>query len=424
MSLYLGTDLIAPAVTDTANKSLSNLNSTGKNIANWSSNVSNCITYIPQDIKLELDNGTLTLKAGSKVYVPNGSGVFNTVTIASDLMQSSFSTGTNTEYYLFYYNGVLRYFNKTQISSGSTAPSGGNYLVWYDTTNNVIKTSSDGGSTWNSGVSLPLCKFTATSNTITSIDQVFNGFGYIGSTVFALPGVKVQMPDGRNDDGTLKSFEYIIQSVLTFTKTGGSLNLNNFFLKEDGEFSYVQDRYNFYVETEEEANSILSKYSSSSLIIYVGNTNYHIKQTNGVITRNKLISGLVKVLFDSSYKVTSFYAIKTVFRALDWNDKWLISNWAMPSDKYIDLSLSSSGSTYTAHANGYYLLVRTGGTAGSYMNIINTATNFGAESYAQATNNNVFVWLPVKSGDTVSISYSANYTTTVYFRFIYAEGEI
>lgn len=27
---------------------------------------------IPQDIKLELNNGTLTLKAGSRVYVPNG----------------------------------------------------------------------------------------------------------------------------------------------------------------------------------------------------------------------------------------------------------------------------------------------------------------------------------------------------------------
>ena len=36
-------------------------------------NISNCITEIPQDIKLELNNhGTLKLKAGSKVYVPNG----------------------------------------------------------------------------------------------------------------------------------------------------------------------------------------------------------------------------------------------------------------------------------------------------------------------------------------------------------------
>ena len=41
-------------------------------VANASQMITNCITEIPQDIKLELNNGILTLKAGSKVYVPNG----------------------------------------------------------------------------------------------------------------------------------------------------------------------------------------------------------------------------------------------------------------------------------------------------------------------------------------------------------------
>jgi hypothetical protein len=69
-----------------ANQDLSNLTSQGQNIANWSTNVTNCITEIPQDIKLELNNGTLTLKAGSKVYVPNGAGVFDVVTVPSDVV--------------------------------------------------------------------------------------------------------------------------------------------------------------------------------------------------------------------------------------------------------------------------------------------------------------------------------------------------
>ena len=53
--------------------------------------ITNCITEIPQDIKLELVDGTLILKAGSKVYVPNGfeeDGVtkkFDEVVIESDL---------------------------------------------------------------------------------------------------------------------------------------------------------------------------------------------------------------------------------------------------------------------------------------------------------------------------------------------------
>ena len=44
------------------------------NLLNYTTNR---ILEIPQDIKLELNNGTLTLTAGSKVYVPNGAGVFD-----------------------------------------------------------------------------------------------------------------------------------------------------------------------------------------------------------------------------------------------------------------------------------------------------------------------------------------------------------
>ena len=50
--------------------------------------ITNCITAIPQDIKLELNNGSLTVKAGSKVYIPNGPGVFDEVTTSSDYIQS------------------------------------------------------------------------------------------------------------------------------------------------------------------------------------------------------------------------------------------------------------------------------------------------------------------------------------------------
>ena len=77
-----------------ANTDLSNLTNKGANIANWSSNVSNCIVEIPQDIKLELSSGTLTLKSGSKVYVPNGVGVFNTVTTTADMSKTYSTDGT------------------------------------------------------------------------------------------------------------------------------------------------------------------------------------------------------------------------------------------------------------------------------------------------------------------------------------------
>ena len=36
----------------------------------------NCITSVQNNINLEINNGVLKLKAGSKVYIPNGSGTF------------------------------------------------------------------------------------------------------------------------------------------------------------------------------------------------------------------------------------------------------------------------------------------------------------------------------------------------------------
>ena len=46
------------------------------NLALSHRNISNCVLEIPQDIKLELVDGVLTLKEGSKVYVPNGENNF------------------------------------------------------------------------------------------------------------------------------------------------------------------------------------------------------------------------------------------------------------------------------------------------------------------------------------------------------------
>ena len=201
-----------------ANTSLSNLVDAGKNISNWSSNVSNCITEIPQDIKLELNNGTLTLKAGSKVYVPNGSGVFDEVVIENDLTKTA-TYLNNTQGFVYLTNNntidvlwVGYGFSGEVPSFSSDAPQ---YQLWYDNLlgNNSVKYSIDYGNSWTSGQSLPLALVTGSSTGITSIDQVFNGFGFIGDAIFATPGVKVLIPDGRNEDGTLKNIKFTLSTV-------------------------------------------------------------------------------------------------------------------------------------------------------------------------------------------------------------------
>ena len=172
----------------------------------------NRILEIPQDIKLELNNGTLTLKAGSKVYVPNGfesDGVtpkFDIRIIENDIVDNN-SGHNNTELLTVRYNGGISggwlfWFVPEYMYSGNTAPTvTSTYAYWYDTANNLMKWTGNNGSTWNSGYSLPIALGkTNSSGVTTSLDQIFNGFGYIGSTVFVLPGVKVQQATGFSGD--------------------------------------------------------------------------------------------------------------------------------------------------------------------------------------------------------------------------------
>lgn len=169
----------------------------------------NCLTKIPQDIKLELNNGTLTLKAGSKMYKGDGS----IVNIDSDKT----TTGANTTKAIAFYDiesDLFSWRHAEECFSQDSAPNNTQYMLWYDTANKIVKATADTGATW-SECALPICEFTADSTQITSIDQIFNGIGYIGNTIFVLPGVEGLIPNGRNDDGSLNNTKCTTTSVLT-----------------------------------------------------------------------------------------------------------------------------------------------------------------------------------------------------------------
>ncbi|MBO7732877.1 MAG: DUF2612 domain-containing protein [Methanobrevibacter sp.] len=170
---------------------------------------------VPEDIKLELDSGTLTLKAGSKVYVPNGSGVFNIYIVQID--SGSGDISTISEPYMFFVNTASNSLSATTIGniySGQTAPTASIGTFWYDTTNNSVKRYN--GSSWVSGFSLPICII---SSGATSIKQVFNGFGYIGNELFVVKDVSANVPMGFNDDGTALFETYTTDRVLIGEKT-------------------------------------------------------------------------------------------------------------------------------------------------------------------------------------------------------------
>lgn len=249
--------------------------------------LTNCLTEIPQDIKLELSNGTLTLKAGSKVYVPNGVGKFDIKTLSKDLQYKGYYSDTR----MIVVNSNLQGLDglsPERMYSGNSAPKNTKYMFWYDTANNIIKLSSDTGSSWTGQYSLPICIETSSSSAITSIDQVFNGFGYIGSTIFALPSIKGLIPNGFNTDGSLNSTEFTTTSVLTYSY----INANSGVLIGINANSLASDKY-----------------------VYNKDENYN-RNPQGVIAPRAMFA---KVSTDSTGRITLFNP-NTAFHAVDYSE--------------------------------------------------------------------------------------------------------
>lgn len=102
------------------------------------------------------------------------------------------------------------------------------------------------------------------------------------------------------------------------------------------------------------------------------------------------------------------------------------SSWGFPSNRYIDLELGASGSTYTAPANGWYYLQKISGANNQHSFILalkdgETATEYGALEWTTMGNNGNANILKVPKGKKVQIHYNLTGATEI-FRFIYAEG--
>ena len=314
-----------------ANIDLSNLTNTGKNIANWSTNVTNCITEIPQDIKLELNNGVLTLKAGSKVYVPNGAGVFDTLNIASDIALTQ-GWGTVEKCALCVYGGnALAIMSSNRCASGSSDSISGNDHWYYNTTDNTIRFINSDGTARTAKLSMPIAIITMAGNNanVSRIDQVFNGFGYIGSTVFALPGVKGLIPNGRNNDGTLKNIEFTTEKVLTLTGSGSNKGIGIYLKSNELQF------YGRSYKTFKSLSDVPTNFSGIGFII---DDNLLYTFGSGVSQNHQAYC--VGGVYDWTDNKISSFTPKTVFHASDFNDVVLKQDLASvaTSGNYNDLS--------------------------------------------------------------------------------------
>lgn len=282
------------------------------NNANPLKYATNCITEIPQKINLELSSGTLTLKAGSKIYVPDGfeqDGVtkrFVEQTIVNDLtLTAKWGTAEQVAIGINSNGTALVRAGLDRLSSGSTAPIQTNYRWWYDTTNNFVKEYNGGA--YTDVLSFPIAIVTVPGDstaTVNSIDQVFNGFGYIGSTVFALPGVKTLAPNGRNADGTLSNIEIQTPNVITNTSIAQNTSLNAFLYNNSGTITWF-----FSNNTE-----------------YNNTNNYN--QTNSYIWEKTSLIGTITL---GANGVISDFNPKQTFHAVDYNEADFVIAFQRPT---------------------------------------------------------------------------------------------
>ena len=100
-----------------------------------------------------------------------------------------------------------------------------------------------------------------------------------------------------------------------------------------------------------------------------------------------------------------------------------VAHMAMPSDKYIDLTLGASGASYTAPADSWFYLEAHIPTKGYKIRLENS-NPAAYKSQVRAINADEFCccpMLPVKKGENTVVVYDGT-LTNVRFIFIYAEG--
>lgn len=92
----------------------------------------------------------------------------------------------------------------------------------------------------------------------------------------------------------------------------------------------------------------------------------------------------------------------------------------LPSDRYEDLTLGASGTSYTAPANGWYFLGKVALEANEYASVYVNGV-WGVNQAAPKGNSNISINQYCHRNDNVIFNYGLTGATS-YFRFIYAQG--
>lgn len=136
------------------------------------------------------------------------------------------------------------------------------------------------------------------------------------------------------------------------------------------------------------------------------------------------VSGGVTVKLSTDETVTEYdWKLDTVAEIL--TVPTLNGSEDLLSDRYDDLELKASGSTYTAPANGWFWIQKLSSSTDQYLTPVIKDSNgnikYTLTSQPTAAGYDAEILAPVSKGDVISIGYSVG-GATKSFRFIYAKG--
>ena len=423
-----GVNLTSSTPADASGKEVTSADFIQSNLLNYTTNR---ILEIPQVIKYatELTNNTYRLKilAGTTYYVPSGfedDGVTPKFSIRTTLndnyVPNSFWSDSSADIEMvFIYFKDTAIFNSqarigSNVTSGDTAPTSflSNCALWYDTKTNYVKFTNDSGVNWYNA-SLPLLigqPLNTISETqpkngwVNGVTQVFNGIGFIGSTLFSLPGIKYSIANGRNDKLLPNTIIYETSDIKTFSVSNNRSNNkiviynNNLDIRNDARFDGDINLYYNKGTTSYQPTAVLGYFTTQTVAPY-----------NIISMRQCSVDSFVTA------NASNFSAI----------GESILSGIGMPSLKFTALKLGASGTTYTAPANGWFYFLGQWVNAVPYFQMTNisiTPLQPRIQTCGASTTGYWGLYMPVHVRDTIQVYYNTA-PQNAMFAFIYAGKE-
>lgn len=252
---------------------------------------------------------------------------------------------------------------------------------------------------------------------ITDYDFVLN----TAEEAFRLPlknGEEYAVANNAVNKGTIQSGYVFDRNCIAYFRYGGNGNTQCQVLLNNTEVTY----FNYTGNTSAYGVSGTFRANRGDVLTYSG-----VKSADNMLIVNEMVgNGSLYFYVGETVQNANLINAGRIEEVLSTKtDKVQASQAGMPSNRYIDLTLGASGTTYTAPANGWVYVCKTTGQTGiTYLRITNLTRRMVNETTSTSGNASApSIFIPVVKGDKFQVTYNMTGSTN-HFEFIYAEGEV